>query len=471
MELKQSRMPDKQQLVWIGGRICLSILMFLTIPTAFVKAQITPDESLSTNVEQQVENELKINGGEREKNNLFHSFEEFSVPEGIEAVFENALDIENIFTRITGDSASNINGIIRTQGGANFFLINPNGIVFGENAQLDVGGSFIATTADSVQFEDGTEFAASGVDKQPILTVSVPIGLQFDSDSGAIAVNGTGNQITSDTIFSPIDIGNTETGLSITAGKTLALIGGDITFSGGIVTAEGGRIEIGSVNSGLVSLQETDSKLAFGYENVDAYQDISLSQQTLLDASGEGQSEILLTGNNISFSNESFVLNQNRGSVDSGTIAINAFKSLNLSGISSDREVSSSIRSESLGSGQGAKININTRQIIALDQAQIIASSYSKADVNDITINALDSLTLDDSSIIASTFAEGNAGNLKLSTSHFQVKNNGSFTSSTIGTGNGGNININADFIEVVGGFSGDRSNISGADRSNISAS
>ena len=114
--------------------------------------------SLPTSVEQKGENRLNINGGEREGNNLFHSFEEFSVPEGIEAVFENALDIENIFTRISGDAASDINGVLRTQGGANFFIVNPNGIVFGENAQLDVGGSFIATTANSIQFADGADF-------------------------------------------------------------------------------------------------------------------------------------------------------------------------------------------------------------------------------------------------------------------------------------------------------------------------
>ena len=75
--------------------------------------------------------------------------------------------------------------------------------------------------------------------EQPILTVSVPIGLQFEGNSGAITVNGAGNQIASDTRFSPIDIGNTETGLAVKPGKTLALIGGGITLSGGIVTVEG----------------------------------------------------------------------------------------------------------------------------------------------------------------------------------------------------------------------------------------
>ncbi|MGL5077642.1 MAG: filamentous hemagglutinin N-terminal domain-containing protein, partial [Waterburya sp.] len=183
MKLKATRLFNKQQLVRVGKNWCLSTILFFTLPIALVEAQIIPDESLSTNTEQQGENRLNINGGEREGNNLFHSFEEFSIPEGLEAVFENAPDIENIFTRITGEEASAINGILRTQGGANLFLVNPNGIIFGENAQLDVGGSFIATTADSIQFEDGTEFPATGAENEPILTVSVPIGLQFEGNN------------------------------------------------------------------------------------------------------------------------------------------------------------------------------------------------------------------------------------------------------------------------------------------------
>ncbi|NJL50976.1 MAG: filamentous hemagglutinin N-terminal domain-containing protein [Hydrococcus sp. SU_1_0] len=135
----KAEVPLQQQMKFVIERLCFSVVCLLTIFPVNASAQITPDGTLPTVVEEQ-ENMEKITGGEREGNNLFHSFEEFSIPEGIEAIFENGLDVENIFTRITGESASTINGILKTQGGANFFLINPNGIVFGENAQLDVGG-------------------------------------------------------------------------------------------------------------------------------------------------------------------------------------------------------------------------------------------------------------------------------------------------------------------------------------------
>ena len=111
-----------RQLVRVWRKLCWSGVVFLTLPASIVKAQITPDGSLESTVEL-IQEIMKINGGERAGNNLFHSFEDFNIPEGMEASFQNALDIENIFTRVTGDSISNIDGILSAQGGANLFLI------------------------------------------------------------------------------------------------------------------------------------------------------------------------------------------------------------------------------------------------------------------------------------------------------------------------------------------------------------
>ena len=150
--------------------------------------QITPDGSLPTTVEQQGK-VAEITGGGQAGKNLFHSFKDFSLPTGNEAFFNNAVEIENILSRVTGGNISSIDGLIRANGTANLFLLNPAGIIFGNNARLDIGGSFLGSTGEGLLFDDGTEFSA--VDSStPILTINAPIGLNLRDTSGTIANNG-----------------------------------------------------------------------------------------------------------------------------------------------------------------------------------------------------------------------------------------------------------------------------------------
>ena len=122
------------------------------------QAQLTSDGTVNTQVNQNG-NVAEITGGETRGGNLFHSFQDFSIQTGNEAFFNNAESIANIFSPVTGSNICNIDGAIRANGSASLFLINPAGIVFGENASLNLGGSFYGSTADSILFEDG-EFSA-----------------------------------------------------------------------------------------------------------------------------------------------------------------------------------------------------------------------------------------------------------------------------------------------------------------------
>ena len=160
----------------------------LSLIAASANGQITPDGSVPTNVNQQ-ENVSEITGGEQAGSNLFHSFRDFSVPTGNEAFFNNAVDIDNILSRITGGNISSIDGLIRANGSANLFLINPAGIVFGNNARLDIGGSFFGSSATGLLFDDGTEFSAVE-NAPPVLTINAPIGLNLRNATGNIEHTG-----------------------------------------------------------------------------------------------------------------------------------------------------------------------------------------------------------------------------------------------------------------------------------------
>ncbi|HBL10050.1 MAG TPA: filamentous hemagglutinin, partial [Cyanobacteria bacterium UBA11162] len=113
--------------LWNASSIALGFLASIC-PT---HAQIVPDNTLPVNSKVTGCPVCRIEGGTVRGVNLFHSFQEFGVPTGGEAFFNNGLQIENIFGRVTGANLSHIDGLLRANGTANLFLINPNGIIFG----------------------------------------------------------------------------------------------------------------------------------------------------------------------------------------------------------------------------------------------------------------------------------------------------------------------------------------------------
>src|SRR5919202_7153791 len=294
---------------------------------ALAQSKIVPDGTLGNESSVVVRNFRglsveAIDGGAQRGQNLFHSFQEFNVSEGRGAYFYSPdAGIVNILARVTGGNPSEILGVLGTFGNSqpNLFLINPNGIIFGRNARLNIGGSFLASTANSVVFDNGYQFSATNPQALPLLTVNVPLGLQFGANPGSIVNQSRPNG----------------DGLKAQPGRTLALVGGEVAIQGGILSAPNGRVELGSVAGNTqVSLTPTNSGYALGYEGVEDFQDIRLLQNALVAAGGEEGGAIQVQSRNVTLTGGSGLYLDEAG-VGEG-LSVNATESVQVIGRSAD---------------------------------------------------------------------------------------------------------------------------------------
>jgi filamentous hemagglutinin family protein len=445
-----------------------SLLVSLVIPDhAF--SQITPDSTLPTaSSVNQVLNTINITGGTTANTNLFHSFNEFNIPVNVTAHFRNSALINNIFTRVTGSGISNIDGILKADFSANVFLINPNGIVFGQGARLEIGGSFLGTTANVVKFLDGSEFHAKSSNQttSPLLLVSAPVGLQFNgTTNGAIAAQGNGNGLE----FRPFEIfrpnnPSLNVGGGAIGGRTLALVGGDITLEGANLTANSGRIELGSVaGNGFVAIAQMANNLILNYDQVPNLGNIRLEQSALADTSGDnGGGSIQVQGKQVSLRDGSVLRSSSLLDKDGSLIFIRATELLSASG-ESNIEFPTGIFTDtsSVSSGKGSNITIVTNRLEVTNGAQISAGTNGSGNAGQIMVDANDIVLkgLSDSEFYASgifsqvidTPVTGDSGTITVRANSLQVLEGANLSTSTFGEGDAGNLDITVKNISLFG--------------------
>ncbi|MGG6264539.1 filamentous hemagglutinin N-terminal domain-containing protein [Leptolyngbya sp. AN03gr2] len=418
------------------------VSLFLLTEATCSQAQISSDGTVPTEVTNSNGRDFEINGGRQIGGNLFHSFGNFSVITGGSATFNNSLDVQNIISRVTGNSISSIDGLISARSNANFFLINPNGIIVGANARLDIGGSVVFSTADRLNFADGSSSSATNTEAQALLTISAPIGLQFGNNPGKIV----SYSLSEDPQVRP--------------DKTLALVGGDIVLDGAyLLGAQGARLEIGSVASNsFVGLTATSKGWRLNYDAVRAFQDIQLSKAVI---GGIDIDDIQLLGRRIAINN-SIISTLTSGASPSGNLVVRASDSVT---ISNDSTLSTTTGAISISSTQpGGDIIVETPRLFVNSRSSINATTEGPGQGGNIYANAPESLEIDGQEFLTQlttqTFGRGNAGDINVTTKRLVLREGGQITASasstaftrTAVTGNAGRINIIAsDSVEVSG--------------------
>ncbi|MBE7384693.1 MAG: S-layer family protein [Leptolyngbya sp. SIO1E4] len=442
-------------------------------------AQLIPDTSLGGESSVVVPNVTidglpsdRIDGGAVRGSNLFHSFEAFNVPAGRGVYFANPAVVETIINRVTGNTATDIFGTLGVLGNADVFLINPNGILFGPDAQLDVNGSFVASTANHIEFADGLQFSATNPQSPPLLTISTPVGLQFGANPGSIVHQSTAP-----------DPFNNPTGLQVPPDQVLALVGGEILLDGGHIVSPGSHIELGGLaGEGTVAIadlqadDDTDTAhLQFPSQIERA--NITLRNRSRVDGRGNNGGSITVNANNlavleISALGTGIASEGGFPGAQAGDLTINATGSVVVDGSDSSSFRNSAIFSQiDPGAiGNAGDIIITTGSLSVANGASLTSASFGQGDTGTINIQAADTVQVDGSrpnigvptqlvgrptqlGTSVGTIGIGNGGDVIIRARSLWVTGGAQLNTGTSGNGNGGNVKIQTTDAIILDGF------------------
>ena len=442
-----------QRLILIGSTILGTCLVINP-----AQSQVLSDGTTDTSVLGNCKTSCDVTGGAVAGQNLFHSFQEFNIPSEA-SVYFNDPGIANIFSRITGNNPSEIFGTLGVKGGdANLFLLNPNGIMFGEGATLDLNGSFFATTADEIQLGD-RNFSAIPIETENLALLTVnPSALLFTQMNQAGAIVLEGAKLTS------------------TTGDNISLLGqGDnnpgVEIKNSTINVTEGNISLGAVNSnGSIELRE-GWQLKFSQNDV--LGDIAIADGSQISTSNFNNlanTAIKIDANNLKIGEGSKISTSTTGiekNIKGANIAIDARTSVTITGedsngfqtfiaenlaLGGNANLSNGLETTTLGTGNAGKIEITTPDLAIENGTGITSTTRSEGNSGNIELKISDTFKLNSSGLLtgSGTFSSGNVGEINIQTKQLSIEQKSVISSSTLGEGDAGQLSINAaEIIEI----------------------
>jgi filamentous hemagglutinin family protein len=438
------------------------------LPGNFAMAQTTPivpDETLTPDERSLVVPFVPsidiITGGAIRNSNLFHSFQTFNVEAGHGVYFFDPGNIQNIFSRVTGSSRSEIFGTLGTiqnsngflaPTNANLFLINPNGIIFGPGANLNLAGSFVATTASGIQFGNQGSFSAINPTTPDLLTVNPSAFLFNQIAPQPIVVRSTA-----------LDFSQPENlaFLRVNPNRSLLLVGGDVQLDAGLLSANRSRLELAGVaGSGTIGLVADNNSLSLNASPDTNRANVVLTNAATVSANGQG-STIAIQAHNLDVLDGSVIstgitsINAlNDPVAQAGDIRINTTGTTTIAGSGAIRfgdgsvgqRISNVLSFVGEGSvGNSGNILIQTGSLKVQDSAQLGASIAGQGNAGDLSIRATDRVDIDGGLLNTGVFnaGEGKSGNLSIVGRSITL-NNAFVSAGSTGAGEAGTILLQA---------------------------
>jgi len=389
---------------------------------------------------------IKAEQGQQLGNNLFHSFSEFSLLQGQSATFTGSNQLENIISRVYGDNPSLINGVINSlPPSADFWFMNPRGIILGENASLNVGGAIHLSTADYIRFKD-KQILFANPDSNTQLSLASPQSFGFIKSDTAIQFNQSQLNLSSDINLSAAQIkgsGNIDT---IDKGVSLVAIQqGEVDLSKPRPQVSKGAI-LGQINLGNNSNLNLDENNYYinGGSNIHLIADkIDLNQVKISSYNYTPEAGSLsLQGREIKIINSQIVsLGEHEG--QGNNIEIKASESLLLKGINAS--------SDSQLSNPDNQIIFSTIPFTT-QATEIFSGHQNQGSAGNIIIQAPD-VEVDNAYIVNQPFFKesgqkpltgGNSGAIIIDVERLAIRNGGVISTFNLDSVQGGLIKITA---------------------------